>query len=301
MNLFALVLESGEKTIFDEPKAWLESHGVNILIIILGAWVLRRVTVALLIGVLNRAIRHHSFASETDRKKRIDTLDSLLSTASKIIFGLVAVIMIVDELGINTAPLLASAGVVGVAFGIGAQSLIKDFTNGLFIIIENQYRVGDVIQLEVAGGQPIPGTVEAITVRTTIIRDIKGVRHHVPNGSIVTASNKTFGYSKLNEMLVVDTATDVTKLEKVINAVGEELVADEELGKLIRKTPILAQIQGYSELGLTVFIRGETVPGGQWKVQSELFKRLQLALAKAKIKVATAPFPMQSPATKKKP
>ena len=82
MNLFALVLESGEKTIFDEPKAWLESHGVNILIIILGAWVLRRVTVALLIGVLNRAIRHHSFASETDRKKRIDTLDSLLSTAS---------------------------------------------------------------------------------------------------------------------------------------------------------------------------------------------------------------------------
>jgi small conductance mechanosensitive channel len=290
MDYFALVLDKTDVTLLAEPKAWFETHGVNILIILIGAWIARRVGTALIFKLIGRAVRAHHFALEADRKKRIDTLKSLIRVASKLTVWIIATIMIVDELGINTGPLLASAGVAGVALGIGAQSLIRDITNGLFIIVENQYRIGDVVDLLVAG-TPVSGTVEGITVRTTILRDVKGTLHHIPNGNVVVASNKTFGFSKLNEMLVVDTNTDIAELEMIINNVGEALAADKTIGKLIRTTPTLAQVQGYTELGLTVFIRGETVPGGQWKVQSELFKRLQKDLAKAKIKVATAPFP----------
>ena len=284
MNLFAVALKAEDITIFKQPKAWLETHGLNILIIIVGAWILRRISVAVVVRVLNRAIRRHAFATETDRKKRIDTLDSLLGAASKIAFGLVAVIMIIDELGINTAPLLASAGVVGVALGIGAQSLIKDFTNGLFIIVENQYRVGDFVQFDT-----VQGIVQAITVRTTVLKDFDGNIHHVPNSSIVVATNMTFGSSGINQDITVSLDTDLDKLEIVINEVGEAMAADEALAAKIKRAPYFAQIVQVAERGVIVKILGETTPGAQWKVKTELLKRLPQALLKAGIDLPMSP------------
>lgn len=289
MEYIAEILINSESTLFSEPMIWLNKHGINILVILIGTWIVRRLSTAVILKLISRAIRSHHFALEADRKKRIDTLKSLIRALSKIIAWVVATLMIVDELGINTTPLLASAGLLGVVIGIGAQSFIKDLSSGLFIIIENQYRVGDVVSLDV-GGQAIAGTVEGITIRTTILRDVSGIRHHIPNGNISVASNKTFGFSKLNEVLVVDTSTNISKLEKIINEIGQKLANDPEIGKLIRKAPVMAQVQGYTELGLKVFIRGETTPGGQWVVQSELFKQLQQNLSKAKIKIATTPF-----------
>ena len=237
-----------------------------------------------LTSILNRALKTHPFASETDRKKRADTLDSLLSAISKVLIGIVAVIMIVDELGINTAPLLASAGVVGVAFGIGAQSLIKDFTNGLFIIIENQYRVGDFVQFDT-----IQGVVQAITIRTTILKDFDGNIHHVPNSSIVVATNMTFGSSGINQDLTVSMDTDMDKLEKVVNQVGEVMAADETLGKKIKRAPYFAQVVQFAERGVIIKVLGETTPGAQWKVKTELLKRLSEAFVKNNIDLPMSP------------
>ena len=286
MLLFASLLDTTAKdiTLFDQPRAWAETHGLNILIIVFGAWLLRRLGAALFTGVLNRAVRSHPFATETDRKKRVDTLDSLISAVSKVVFWIIAVIMIVDELGINTAPLLASAGVVGIALGVGAQSLIKDFTNGLFIIVENQYRVGDFVQFDT-----VSGIVQAITIRTTILRDFDGNIHHVPNSSIVVATNMTFGVSGINQDITVSIDTDLEKLEKVINDVGTEITADDVWGKKIKKTPYFAQVVQFAERGIVIKILGETTPGSQWKVKTELLKRLRAAFIENGIDLPMAP------------
>lgn len=287
-KLFSAIDATNRETLFNQPRQWFGEHGLNILIILAGTWLLGKAITTIVNGLLIRAMNNHAFNSDTDRKKRAETLHKLIEAVIRLAIWMIAAVMIVDELGINTAPLLASAGVVGVALGIGAQSFIRDFVSGIFIISENQYRVGDVVELNVSG-QPIGGTVEAITVRTTVLRDVNGTRQHVPNGNITVASNKTFGFSRLNEMLVVEQGTSLEKLEKIINDVGKALTADEEIGKMIKKTPIMEQVAGYNERGLAVYIRGTTSPGSQWKVKSELFKRLQVELSKAKIEVAMMP------------
>lgn len=274
--------------IIQEPQTWLQAHGLNILFIISGAWLVAKITIAVVHGVLIKAMKDHYFKSDTDRKKRADTLHGLLSAVIKLVALLVACVMIADEIGINTGPLLASAGVLGVALGIGAQSFIKDFVSGIFIISENQYRVGDVVELEVLG-TPIGGTVESITVRTTILRDINGTRHHIPNGNIVVASNKTFGFSNINESLIVDQGTNLEEVTRIINEVGTALAKDSEIGPMIKKKITMAEIGGYNERGITLFIRGSTVPGKQWVVRTALYERLQTELKKAKVKVPVAP------------
>lgn len=281
---------------FEYPGAWLREHGVNILIIIVGAWILRRAGRAIAGRILKRIVRSHHFGTESDRKKRLQTLVSLADAIIQIAIWAIAAIMIVDELGINTGPLIASAGVVGIALGIGAQSLIKDFVNGMFIIAENQYRVGDVVQLN----QEVDGTVQAITVRTTILRDLNGNVHHVPNGTITIATNKTFGLGRINEDITVEADTDLAKLEQIINKAGESMASDEELGSKIRKTPRFEQVNGFNERGVVVKVFGETTAGAQWKVRSRLFAELTKEFQKNKIKVVYMPGMIPPKPAKKK-
>jgi small-conductance mechanosensitive channel len=279
-----LVTRIGAITIFSNPREWFSTHLLNIIVIIIGAWAIRRISVAVIMGILKRVVRSHRFATESDRKKRIATLDSLLNTASKIAVFSIATIMIVDELGINTAPLLASIGIVGVAVGIGSQSLIRDFTNGLFIILENQYRVGDLVSFGTAtGAVQATGTVQSISVRTTVLRDINGNIHHVPNGTIIVTTNKTFDLSGINEDITVRFNTDIPKLEKIINKIGADLGEDEIFGKKIKKAPYMAQVASFSDQGIVIKILGDTTPGTNMKVRTELFKRLQEAFIKEKI------------------
>lgn len=293
MQFVGTLLNTNDFTVFDKPSEWAQTHGLNIIIIIVATFVLRRMTFLLITSVLNRAIRHHPFANESDRKKRTATLDGLVNTVTKLVFWSVATIMIVDELGINTAPLLASAGILGVALGIGAQSLIKDFTNGLFIIIENQYRVGDYVRFD-----QVEGIVEAITIRTTILRDMDGNIHHVPNSSIVVSTNMTFGHSGINQDLTVSLDTDLDKLAEVIDKIGTDLAENEAWHTKIKTAPHMAQIVSFGERGVVVKILGQTTPGSQWKVKTELIKRLGPALLDAGIDL---PFAPRDSRTKDKP
>jgi small conductance mechanosensitive channel len=233
---------------------------------------------------MQRAVRSH-FGNEADRKKRLATLEGLIDAVLKIGTIAVAILMIISELGINTAPILASAGVVGIALGIGAQSLIRDFMSGFFIIAENQYRVGDVVEIStLVGNVKVTGTVQAITVRTTIVRDQDGLLHHIPNGSIVVASNKTFGLGRINEDIIVDPDTDLDKLEKVIAEVNQ-MAAEEAFERKIKKAPTVGQIVGYNDRGIIVKIIADTLPGSQWEVKTAFYKRLRPELKKNKIKV----------------
>lgn len=287
--LFSVLELSSQKTVIDNPGQWFQTHGINILIIIFGAWIFRHVAFLIIHSVMQRAVRSH-FGNEADRKKRLATLEGLIDAVLKIGTFAVAFLMIVNELGINTAPILASAGVVGIALGIGAQSLIRDFMSGFFIIAENQYRVGDVVEIStLVGNVKVVGTVQAITVRTTIVRDLDGMLHHVPNGSIVVASNKTFGLGRINEDIIVDPDTDLDQLEKVVKQVGEKMAAEEAYEKKIKKAPTVGQIVGYNDRGIIVKIIADTQPGSQWEIKSEFYKRLRPELKKSKIKVLFNP------------
>lgn len=264
---------------------WLALHLLNIIIILIGARIIRVVATRAISKLIHKTVRHDLFPTEADRKKRIETLDSLVSASVRMIVWLVAGMMIVNELGVDTGPLLASAGIVGIALGFGAQSFIKDFVSGVFIIVENQYRVGDIIQIN-----DIDGVVEAITIRTTVLRDLDGNLHHVPNGSIVVTTNKTMDYGRINEDIIVGFDTDIEQLEHIINHTGAQLAAVAEFKDDIMDPPHFARVTGFNERGMSVKILGKTTPGEQWRIKGELYKRLKKSFDKHNIEL---PYPHQ--------
>lgn len=250
--------------------AWADDHLFNIIAILIVSFFVRRVVTLLLGRFLQRTIRKDLYPTERDRKKRIQTLDELVGAIVRIGTWFVAGILIINELGIDTGPLVASAGVVGIALGFGAQSLIKDFVTGIFIISENQYRIGDVVRIGTE-----TGTVEAITIRTTILRDLDGNVHHVPNGSIVTTTNMTSGFSRINEDIVVSADADVATIEKIVNDVGQRLAQMEKYEKNIIEAPAFARIDGFVANGMIVKILAKVVDGEQWEIKGQLYRMLR--------------------------
>lgn len=269
---------------------WSAAHLIQIIIIVVGAEILLRILTKTINKVIHKiAHRPDLFPTESDRKKRLKTIDSLINATLRLAIFIIATIMVVSELGINTAPLIASAGVLGVALGFGAQSLIRDFMSGFFIITENQYRVGDVVEITTnVGAAKISGTVDSITIRTTIVRDIDGKIHHIPNGNIMVASNLTMHYAGFNEDLAVNEKTDIDKLEHVINHVGEELIRDTKVGGQIIQPPYFDRVDRIGSNGIVVKIFGKTVPGEQWQVRGAFYKKLLPALEKNHIKLSSS-------------
>lgn len=266
---------------------WASNHLLQIVIIIVGSEIIYRLLTKTVSQVIHKITRRHDlFPTESDRKKRLKTIDSLVNTGLRLVIFVIATIMIINEMGINTAPLIASAGIIGVALGFGAQSLIRDFMSGFFIITENQYRVGDVIEVVTnAAGFKVSGTVDAITIRTTVIRSQDGRLHHVPNGNILTTSNLTMNYAGFNEEIIVKLNTDISKLEHIINHIGQELLQDVAFGKKIIQPPYFDRVDQIIGEGMVVKIFGKTIPGEQWKVRGAFYKKLQPALEKNHIKI----------------
>jgi small conductance mechanosensitive channel len=253
---------------------WFDAHFVNIMAILVGAWLVRRFGAGLLSRILQHTVRSDLYPTKTDREKRIRTLNSMAGAFMRVGVYIVAAILIVGEVNPEyTTALFASAGLIGVALGFGAKDLINDFMSGIFIISENQYRVGDVIEI---GGTS--GTVEDITIRTTVLRDLSGNVYHVPNGSVGVTTNMTLGFSQVNEDITVSHDTDIDKLTHVINHVGEELAAVVRLKSKIIDPPHFVRIDGFNTMGMTVKVVGKTLPGEQWMVKGELYRRLKTAL-----------------------
>lgn len=269
-------------------ESWMADHLLHIIFIVVGAEILYRVLTKMLSTILHKTThRPDLFPTELDRKKRVKTLDSLIRAVVRVGILIITAMMISNELGIDTGPLIASAGVIGVALGFGAQSLIRDFMSGFFIITENQFRVGDVIEVATSvASVRVSGTVEAITIRTTVIRDLSGQLHHIPNGNIMVTTNMTMNFAKINEELVVEQDTDIEKLEHVINHTGEELAASPTFKHRIIEPPYFARIDRINNDGLVVKVYGKTTPGEQWSVKGELYRRLTKALDKNNIALA---------------
>jgi small conductance mechanosensitive channel len=196
----------------------------------------------------------------------------MLTWAFGFVVGLIAIFMILSKLNIDITPLLASAGVAGIAIGFGAQSLIKDFVSGTFILLEDQFNKGDVIK--VAG---IAGLVEEVNLRRTVLRDLDGIVHTIPNGEITTASNYTRDWARVNLDISVGYGEDMDHVFAIINKVGKELAEDNHFKKLIKTPPQALRIQKFGDSGIDVRILGDVQPMRQWEVTGELRKRLKKA------------------------
>lgn len=282
-------------TVSDAIWRWFELHGVNILVILVIVWVIRKFGAHFTMNFIKRTVRHDLYPTEVDRKKRIATLGSLVDAVFRAGTLILAVMLIITELKPSyTTAIFTSAGLIGIAIGFGAQSLIRDFMSGIFIIFENQYRIGDTVTLD-----QVSGKVEAITIRTTIIRDINGYVHHVPNGSIVVTTNKTLDYAGINEEIVVHPNTNLEKLEDVINKTGAEISAMETFANLIQDPPHFQRVMHVDGNGVTVQILGKTSLKRQFEIKGAFMKALIKNLDKAKIQLAT-PIAATAAAKKKK-
>ena len=264
---------------------WLYTVGPRIVLIIVLAWVLQRFGMMIMERFIRQAIKPDQFALPSDEKQREDTLIAILRTVLNVLWVVIAIMLILDEIGLSIGPLLASAGIVGVALGFGGQWLIRDLISGLFIVIENQFRVGDIVTLHIgaSGMQEISGRVEDMSPRLTVLRDLYGKVHHVPNGSITVATNVSMEFAGINLDIGIDQKVKLESAIKIINDIGQSLSEDKEWQDKILEAPQFLRVDDFSDKSVIIKITGKTLPMEQWAVSGELRKRLKLSFDKAGI------------------
>lgn len=220
-----------------------------------------------------------------DIEKREETLLQLLGSFWKIVVVCYVAAMVANKLFLfDLSPLFASAGIVGVALGFGAQSLVKDFLSGIFIITENQYRVGDIVDIMGA-----VGTVERVGTRSTIIRDSDGNVHYIPNGTIQHVINKTMGYSISRFVLRLDPSVDINEVAEIINETGSKLASEEKWKNKIIDSPKFVSVGDITGRSVEITVSGKTQPSDQWAVTSQMRRRLLKQFEKRNIELATIP------------
>jgi small-conductance mechanosensitive channel len=253
--------------------SWLASHGIRILIIVVVGAVLWFALNKLLPPIVRRSVARTKYKeSKEGLEKRTNTLLSIFKGMGRVFIIIVAIMMILDEVGLAITPVLAGFGIAGVALGFGAQYLIRDLIAGIFIVLENQYRVGDVVRVA-----DISGLVEEITLRKTVLRDLDGIVHHVPNGEIRTASNFTRHFARVNLDVSVGYGTDLDHAISVINRIGNELAKDEKWRKVIKSPPQVLRVNNLGDSGIDIKILGDVKPMEQWAVMGELRLRIKKA------------------------
>jgi small-conductance mechanosensitive channel len=253
---------------------------LRITLIMVAAWVL--------IGVLQRGIRvlRERIAGRLDDReaaKRAETLARVFRYLVAVVVSLIAGMLVLSELGVSVAPILGAAGVVGLAVGFGAQSLVKDFFTGFFLLLENQVRQGDVVKL---GNHA--GMVEEVTLRYVQLRDYDGNVHYVPNGTISTVINMTRGFSHAVMDIGVAYRENVDEVMAVMREVGQALREDPDFGPRILADLDIAGVNEWANSAVVIRCRFQTVPLEQWGVRREFLKRLKAAFDAVGIEI---PYP----------
>lgn len=262
---------------------WLKDSGPQVLLLLVVGFIIYKFSKPVIKRIIKRAVRNDPHLTPAEEERRERTLIRIINSTIKISVIIFVFLMILSEFGINIAPLIAGAGVIGLALGFGGQYLVRDIITGLFIILENQYRVGDVI--EISG---IAGKVEDISLRVTILRDADGTVHHVPHGEIKTVSNMAKGFSRVNIEIDVAYESDIEKVKDVIDRVGKEIAEDPEFKDKVVDAPKFLRIDSFKDSSIGIKIMGDTQPLAQWDVAGELRRRLKEEFEKEGIEI---PFP----------
>lgn len=280
--------------------AVLNNALVQVSLTLLIAIIIQLIFRATIERIVHRAIRVHKYANHIDEEKREHTLTTIFRTASAVVIWITAIFVVLWQLDINLTALMTGAGLVGIIVGFGAQSAIKDFLAGIFIIAENQYRVGDIVTLH-AASKDISGIVEDISVRITRLRDLDGNLHIIQNGEARVVTNQSFGYANVNVDIRVPYEADIDKIEVLINKVGEEMQANEAWAPHIFEPIQFFRVDGFEDSAVRVKAFGKVEPAMQWDIAGEFRRRLKKSFEKHGIAV---PYPqiinrMPHPSAKK--
>ncbi|HVK21510.1 MAG TPA: mechanosensitive ion channel family protein [Actinokineospora sp.] len=269
---------------------WLVAKPLQILMIFVIAFLVRLVVLRLIdrltsgkgkMPALLRPLRERApqalGALLSDRRaQRAKTIGSVLkSVVSFVVYGL-AFILALGELGVNLAPIIASAGIVGVALGFGAQNLVKDFLSGVFMMLEDQYGVGDVVDLGEA-----KGTIEAVGLRITTLRDINGTVWYVRNGEILRVGNSSQGFAVATLDLAVGYGADVDQVTAILTRVAGEVVADEQFKDSVIEPPEVLGVEKVTPESITIRMTVKVRPGKQFAVQRSLRAKAMAAVEEA--------------------
>lgn len=268
------------KEILDQVVTWLLSTGLRILVILVILLIAMRISKTLSTRLLGLFIKEDT---DLESKKRADTLGSLVKYVISTALGLTAFVMILGELGIEIGPILAAAGVVGLALGFGSQHLVQDIISGFFIILDDQIRVGDVV--DTAGHA---GLVERVNLRMTVLRDFSGNVHFIRNGQIDIVTNMTKDYSQYVFDIGVAYREDVDEVTEVIKQVDEEMRKDPKFASDILEPIEVFGLDKFGDSALIIKARTKTKPIKQWTIAREFNGRLKKAFDERNIEI---PFP----------
>lgn len=265
---------------------WSIATAPRLLVICVGAWIALK--------MYQLAIRRlHIFLQSRpdsegaiEHEKRINTLIGIVNKVGMVTFWAMVVMLLLVEVGIDIGPLIAGAGVIGLAVGFGAQELVRDVITGFFNLLENHIRTGDVVQINGTGG-----LVENIGLRTVILRDVSGVVHVFQNGKIDTIANMTKNWSAMVFDVGVAYKEDTDRVIEVLREVGAKLQADAELGPKILEPLEVFGVDAFGDSAVVVKARLKTLPGQQWPVGREFNRRMKYAFDAAGIEI---PFPHRS-------
>jgi small conductance mechanosensitive channel len=266
----------------------LASHGIwekaqKLLLVFLTCLALLY-AVSLVVKAVRRAVDDGNEGVTSDAERRAETLGSVLTNTARVAVVAFFLLMTLQESGVNIGPLVAGAGIAGVALGFGAQSLVKDVISGFFLLLENQFGVGDIVNVD----DKHIGTVERMTLRVTQLRDSEGRAHFVPNGSIVRVVVLSKDFARALVDVEVGYGTDPDRAFEALRELGEKLHMDRP-GQVLEAL----EVKGIETLGASGFIirtLTKTAPGAQWEVARELRRRILLAFRQASIEI---PYPQR--------
>ena len=260
---------------------WLITSGLRIFLILILTLVAIKAVQLLMDKLFHRLFRNHT--DDMEIQKRSDTLKSVIRNLTNITIVIVAVMMILDQLGVKIGPILAAAGVVGIAVGFGAQQLVKDIIQGFFILLDDQIRVGDVVQIAGKGG-----LVENVNLRMITLRDLAGNVHFVRNGEITVVTNMTKEYSRYVFDIGVAYREDVDEVIEVIKRVDADLREDPEYKTDILEPIEILGLDQFADSAIIIKARTKTKPIRQWAVAREFNRRLKRTFDELDIEI---PFP----------
>ncbi len=277
---------------------WFDQNAVAVLAILLVA-----IAVTILAHFVVRRFRRKlegvSSLTQEHNLQRTATLTHALSTTLVTIIWVVAILLILGTLGVSIGPFLASAGILGVALGFGAQSIVKDSLSGFFILLENQFGVGDVLEVQTTAS-PVSGKVEALTLRITTLRAFDGTLHVIPNGNMQVVSNKSKGWARAIVDVRVAYGEDVDRVREVLEELFEEVRQDPLLQEWIMEGPSILGVESLADYALVVRVVADTRPSKRWDAERRLRERITQRLSEKGIRVpfppAVSPRPGDAPA-----
>ena len=260
----------------------LVSNGLPILIVIILAYISLRVAGTIMPNLIRLYLNTNPRANEigSENEKRIDTFAIVIRSVLRIFVVLVTVLTILSILGVPVTSLVAGISIIGIAVGLGSQSLVKDVIQGMLIIAENQLRKGDIVKIN-----DKRGLVEDLNLRRILLRDLDGALHIIPNGETGIITNLTSQWSRVNIEIYVGYEEDLEKVIAIINDLGEKIFKDSKVSNFMKDKPRVFTISSFTDNGVKLRLVGMTEPGKQWEVRTLLLRELKREFDQKNIKI----------------